>query len=328
MTTVAANKHLLISGGAGYIGSRLTDVFGTCGWAVTRLARPGTSSMCPPDTNTTTIEADISDANVWLRTAERMDVIIHLAAQTSAHRAEEDVFADAAVNVRPMMQLLETCRLQRWNPFIVFASTATVVGLPDRLPVSEAQVDQPLTVYDLHKWMAEQYLEMYCRLGHARGTILRLANVYGPGPERGSSDRGVLNAMIRRALSGLPLTIFGRGEWLRDYIYIDDVVDAFRAAMNNRARVNGRHWIVASGAGCTLRDAAELVVARVAVRTGIRVPVQYVTPPEHLRAIDKRNFVADISGFSSATCWRPTVSLEAGIDRTIDVLVKETQNAS
>ena len=114
--------------------------------------------------------------------------------------------------------------------------------------------------------MAEQALEMYCRMGNVQGTALRLANVYGPGPHGRCADRGVLNTMIRRALSGKPLTVYGSGEWLRDYIFIDDVNNAFIAALENKRAVNGQHWIVASGESYTIHDAFHLIADRRVVR--------------------------------------------------------------
>ena len=316
-------RRALITGGAGYIGTSLAANLVTGGWEVTRLARRGTMFPSLSGVRTSNVEADICDPDVWLKTAKNMDVIVHLAAQTSTYITDNDPLADESVNVRPMIQLLETCRKENWRPFIVLASTVTVIGLSQQMPVREDHSYQPLTVYDLHKWMAEQYLKMYCRLGYARGTTLRLANVYGPGPTSRRTDRGVLNKMIRDALAGRPLTLYGTGEWLRDYIHVDDVVEAFIVALNHPDAVAGRHWIIATGESWRMRDAFALIADRVAHRTGLRVPVEHVDPPAELSPIEERNFVADISGFSAATGWRPRVTLKEGIDQTIEAFMSE-----
>jgi UDP-glucose 4-epimerase len=261
----------------------------------------------------------------WLRHAAGVDVIIHLAAQTSSYAAAEDPLADEAVNVRPVIALLEHCRRQSVQPFVVLASTVTITGIPAGLPVTDDTPPAPLTVYDLHKWMAEEYLKLAIRLGHARGTSLRLANVYGPGPRSSSGDRGVVNTMIRRALAGEAITTYGDGNWLRDYVYIDDVTAAFAAAVERPDMVNARHWIIATGEGETVGDAFRLVADRVAVRTGRRPPMRKVDPPAWLSPIEERHFIGDSSGFTAATGWRAEVKLAEGIDQTIAAFVAATE---
>lgn len=153
-----------------------------------------------------------------------------------------------------------------------------------------------MTVYDLHKLAAETYLKCYAADGVVRGAVLRLANLYGPGSSS-SPDRGVLAAMIRRALKGEALTIYGSGQYLRDYVYVEDVVQAF-----------------------PLAEAFSLVADRVARRTGCRVPVVHVEPSAGQAAIEARNFVADSSQFTRVTGWRARWSLAEGIDATIEAL--------
>jgi nucleoside-diphosphate-sugar epimerase len=324
MEEVVNGRSVLITGGVGYIGTGLTACLVKHGWDISCTVRAGSALTFLSGGRAAQVQADVCDPDVWLKTAQGMDAIIHLAGQTSTYVANEDPVGDEAINVRPMIRLLETCRRQGWRPFIVFASTVTVIGLPEQLPVQEDHMYQPITVYDLHKLMAEEYLKMYCRLGYVRGATLRLANVYGPGRRSSGADRGILNAMIRKALAGQPLTVYGNGEWMRDYIYIDDVVNAFTAALEHQQAVNGRHWIIASGQGCTIREAFHLVAERVARRTGVRVPVEHVDLPGDLSPIEKRNFVADIGEFFKASGWRPTVGLKEGIDQTIDAFIKET----
>jgi nucleoside-diphosphate-sugar epimerase len=165
--------------------------------------------------------------------------------------------------------------------------------------------------------MAENYLKYYVRQNIVKGAILRLANVYGPGPKSSRSDRGILNQMIRKALAGEPLTVYGTGDQIRDYVYVEDVALAFLKAACNIESVNGRHFVIGSGKGHTIAQAMSLVAERVALMTGISVPLKHVAPPPSLLPIESRNCVADTGLFSESTGWKANCMLTEGIDFTI-----------
>lgn len=269
------------------------------------------------------IIGDVREKQLWQQLVARADVIYHLAAQTSVSRAAEDPEASYQHNVLPMLHLLEACRREGRAPSIIFASTATIFGCPDRLPVNESFPDCPPTVYDLHKKFAEDYLKHYARSGLATGAALRFANVYGPGPLAREADRGVLNRMVARALRGEVLTIYGTGEQLRDYTYTDDAVMALAAAARHIEALNGGHFVVGSGQAHTVAQAIQLVASRVSARLGRAVSVSHVEPPASSPAIDGRNFIADPGAFCGATGWSARVPLGEGLDRTIDAALGE-----
>ena len=185
------------------------------------------------------------------------------------------------------------------------------------LPVNENHPENPMTIYDLHKQMAENYLKYYIQQNVVKGAILRLANVYGPGPKSSRSDRGILNLMIRKALAGEPLTVYGKGDQLRDYVYVEDVSIAFLTAASKIESVNGRHFVIGSGQGHTIAQAMGLVSERVALKKGKAVPLEHVDPPSPLLPIESRNFVADTRQFSEATGWKAHYMLADGIDLTV-----------
>ena len=312
-------RHILITGGAGYLAAKLIEQLQPINCRITRLDRP--DAKFTPLTGKAQVrdtEGDIRDRAVWEAALTDVDVVFHFAAQTSVYVAEQNPSADLGINVVPMLHLLETCRDRSICPTILFSGTVTEAGLQASLPVNESYADRPITVYDLHKWMAENYLCHYARGGIVRGVVLRLANVYGPGPRSSSADRGVLNMMIRKALHGETLTIYGDGSYLRDYIYVEDVARAFLGAAANTDRVNGQYFVIGSGQGHTIAEAINLVADRVEKKTGQRAPVIHVEPPDSLSPIEARNFVADTARFTKATEWKASVSLIEGIDRTID----------
>lgn len=222
------------------------------------------------------------------------------------------------INVKSMLLLLETCRTKGINPAIIFSATSTEMGIPTTLPVNESCADQPVTFYDLHKLMAENYLMFYCRLGYVQGTSLRLTNVYGPGPLSSNDDRGVLNKIMRNALTGKPLTIYGEGNYIRDYIYIEDVVSALLSAPAHLPKTTGRYFLIGNGNGHSISQTFHLVANKVTLKTGKRVLVENIDPPPNLSPIEERNFVADTTAFKEAAGWVPQYSLEKGVDMTLE----------
>lgn len=312
---------ILISGGSGYLASSVISLLRNTQCLVTRLDLPGRDRE--PFSGRAAVSdafADIRDPACWEDRLDGVDIVFHLAAQTSTAVANADPAADHAINVAPLLHLLETCRGKGIRPTVCFASTVTVAGIPERLPVDETHPDHPLTMYDLHKQVAEQYLQWYSEQGFVNGVTLRLANVYGPGPASSSPDRGILNRMIGAARRGEDLTVYGSGDYLRDYLYVEDAARAFVAAAARGDQLSGQRFVIGSGKGHTIRDAATTVAARVAARTGHRVNVALCDPPAPLSPIELRNFVADSRRFREATGWTPRVSLEEGIDRTLEAL--------
>jgi nucleoside-diphosphate-sugar epimerase len=291
-----AGKTVAVSGAGGFVGGCLVKRLAELPCNVVRVARPA----------------------AWESVAGEADVVFHFAAQTSIKVAAENPDWDFDSNVAPMRALLDACERTRSRPVVVFAGTVTQAGIPARVPVNEDVIDDPLTVYDRHKLIAENHLKAAASRGIVSGTTLRLSNVYGPGAAGGNRDRHVLNRMIAAALRGEPLTVYGPGDYLRDYLFIEDVADAFLIAAAHHAALNGRHFVVGSGTGTTIRGAFELIAARVAALTGRRVPVLLTEPPSALSPIDQRHFVADPSRFAAATGWRAAWSLSDGIDRSIE----------
>jgi nucleoside-diphosphate-sugar epimerase len=266
---------------------------------------------------------DVTERADLERASLGVDVVFHLAGQTSVYTAEKDPPHDFGQNVLPLIALAEICQSRPRPPRIVFAGTATVTGLTTTVPVDPARVDTPVTVYDLHKLMAEQYLEYSARVRGLSGATLRLCNVYGPGPPSGSSDRGILNQMIRRAMNGEALTVYGDGHQIRDYVYVGDVARSFVAAASAPGTTAGHHFVIGTGRGHTIRDAVSRVAAIVGTRLGTSVPVTTVEPPATLASIEHRSFVADPEPFERASGFRPAVALDEGIERTLDHFLKE-----
>lgn len=296
----------LITGATGLIGSRYLELYGSEFSKIYQLGRSRTVS------DAEWIKYDFSSGRAI--DLPHVDVLFHFAGQTSVYKAKEDVLFDLNTNIVGFVQLLESFRRRRSTPFVVFAGTATEVGFTAfQDPVDETVRDKPITFYDVSKLAAENYLFQYIYEGWAKGCSLRLCNVYGGVVSGQHVERGVIDKVFQKSLTGLSITMYGDGEWLRDYIHIDDVVSAFHAAWNCREAVSGDYYYIGTGKGVTLRDAFSCVVGLVKEATGKAVDIQSVAPPNGLSEIEFRSFVADASKFEGLTGWKAKYDLENGL---------------
>lgn len=315
-------KHILVTGSSGYLANNLIHCLKEIDCRVTRLSRSGEIlSLCNGRAELTDIITDIEDEKVWQQILPTVDIIFHFAAQTNIQKAIDNPIADRDKNVLPLLSLLETCRKHRFQPLILLASTSLIFGNPSQLPIDETFPPAPPTIYELHKLHCEQYLHYYTKQGHVKGASLRLSNVYGPGVKDALTERGFLNTMIRRALAGEPITIHGDGEFYRDYIYIDDVSKAFLTAGLLPENINGQHFIIANGLSMTLKTTAQMIAEQVGNYLHKPVEIQYIAFPDTANLIDKRQFKANTKRFCELTGWQPTVTLAAGIERTMQAML-------
>ena len=142
---------------------------------------------------------------------------------------------------------------------------------------------------------------------------MRLSTVYGYGVQSINSSRGVLNGMMRRAIRGEPLTLYGDGSYVRDFMYIDDVCGAFRLAIASPEVCNGQHYVIATGRGYTLAEAFRCVAQQAYRLNGRVIEIQHIPEPLGLHPIERTNFIGDASLFRKLTGWRPRVDLDFGI---------------
>lgn len=315
-----SGKAILITGAAGFIGAAMVRALGEVDCNLVCLTTGNREIEIVPDSHAriTNRIGDICNPSIWDRLLEEIDIVFHFAAQTSSRFANENPVEDMDINLVPVVRFIETCQKKEIRPDFVFSGTVTQVGMTTDYPVSETHCDIPITAYDISKLAAEKYLQYYSREMGGRSVTLRLANVYGPGSRSGRPDRGILNMMAVNAIAGKPLTVYGDGDYVRDYIYIDDVVGAFLAAGANIQHLNGNYYVVGSGKGCSIRKMAETVADLAARLTDTHVDVHHVPVPKDLSQIEFRHFVADTSRFRMDSGWKPAFSLQEGVRRTIE----------
>jgi nucleoside-diphosphate-sugar epimerase len=304
----------VITGARGYIGNALVAALASQGRALRLVSRSATApNGGGANTKIEQAQCDLRDEESWHTLLEGADAVVHLSSRTDLRAAESDPVDDDDLNVKPVRALVRATRRSGRAIPVIFASTVTIVGPTPSNPVNEQTPDLPCSVYDRHKRACETILREATQSGVVRACSLRLANVYGYGVSSVNANRGILNAIMRRATQNEALTLYGHGENIRDFIFIGDVVDAFCRALASEPACDGSYYVIATGRGHSLADAFNLVALEALRYTGRQIEIRHVPEPPDLSAIERRNFVGDSSLFTQRTGWRPRMDLASGI---------------
>lgn len=309
-------QKVLITGGLGFIGSNLARQLIRLGAEVQIV-----DSLIPEYGGNLFNVADIQDkvkVNISdvrdeysMRYLVRgMDYLFNLAGQTSHLDSMNDPFTDLEINCRAQLSILEACR--KYNPAIriVFTSTRQLYGKPDYLPVDEKHLLRPVDVNGINKMAGEWYHILYNNVYGIRASALRLTNTYGPGMRIKDARQTFLGIWIRLLVEGKPFEVWG-GEQLRDYTYVDDVVNALlMTAMSHDAE--GKIFNLGGDRVVSLRDTAKTLIE--ANGSGEFVIRDF--PPERKR-IDIGDYYSDDSLIQSVIGWKPQVFLQDGLAKTL-----------
>ena len=305
-------KAVIVTGASGYIGSALVDKLKKFNCQIIRTSR---TKMAPMDGVQDKI-LDLKNEESWINIVSCADIVFHLAGNTSIPFAEKNVYNSLQSTLLPIANLIYASKKLKTCPKVIFASTATVYGMIDIQPVSEEVIPRPVSIYDLHKLYAEQHLIMASNQGLLSVKSLRLANVYGPSlSESHSEDRGILSRITKACMQGHSISAYGGGNYLRDYIYIDDVVDAFLCS----GIADSPHIIlnVASGIGTTVKAVFEMIAGEVKKNNGISSKITDTNWPDNINIIETRNFIASNEKLKSMLGWKVNVPLKTGIQRLV-----------
>jgi len=317
-----AGKRVLITGGLGFIGSTLAHRLVGAGARVTILdaMRPDSGG------NPRNIEAirdrvevrigDVRDRAALEETIPGVEVLFNLAGTLSHTDSLKDPWTDLDINARAQLGLLEVCRARNPAVRIVFAGTRAQYGRARYLPVDE---EHPLRAADpngIAKTAGEAYHFLYHAHYGLRTTSLRISNTYGPRHQMKHPRQGVFGWFIRQALDDAVLPVFGDGRQVRDAVYVDDVVDALCRAGASEAADGEAFNLGASPV--SLVDFAEAVV-----RAAGRGRVELRPYSEASRQVEVGDYVADTSKIRRRLGWRPAVSLEEGLARTVAFYERE-----
>ena len=309
-----AGERVLVIGGLGFIGTNLTARLLDEGAIVTILTpsreRHADQAHVYERAGAAIVEGDVRDQSVVSAAVASQTAIFNLSGQSGAVRSMENPWDDLDINCRGNLVLLEAVRSRSPGAKVIVAGSRLQYGRPATLPAAESEMAEALCLHAVHKRTAEQYLQLYQRLFGVRFAVARVTNPYGPGQPSGRTAYGIINRWIHLALADEPLTVYGDGTQQRDYIHVDDVVEAL-IMLGSTSASDGGIYNVGSGTGTRMVDAATLIVEVVGGGS-----IEWAAWPPLAEKIETGDFVADVSKMARELGWRPTVSLRDGLERT------------
>lgn len=312
------NKKILITGGAGFLGSNLARRLLKDN-EVNLFIKPNTDLWRIQDIKDKVkiIEGDLLGKSLVEKILTDKDYVFHFAWQTDLKKSMENPLDDLNEDIGGLLKILEICKKYNNKVKIIFSSTVTVIGTPRKIPVNEDEKENPLSIYDINKLMAEKYLKMYYKNYGINSCILRLSNVFGEFQKIDNPNRGILNFMIGKALRNEDLTIYGKGDFIRDYCYVQNYVDAFVLAAESN-KTNGEVFVLGSGEGKTFLEVVSRIKEIVENLSNKKLIIKHIPFSEGENKINKRNFIADFSKFNKAVGWNPEIGFEEGLRKTIE----------
>lgn len=305
-----AFKRALVTGGAGFIGSHLTDALVESGCRVTVLDNLSTghrSNIEHLGDRIDFVHGDIRDAALLNRVIDGCEVAFHQAAVVSVTQSVDDPPHSCEVNDLGTVRVLDACRRAGVRR-VVMASSSAVYGDDPRLPKTEDMTPMPLSPYAVQKLAGEFYASVFGQLYGLETVCLRYFNVFGPRQDPSSPYSGVISIFMTKAAAGQAPTIYGDGGQTRDFVYVTDVVRANLAAAG-RAEAAGRVFNVGRGESIRIRELWNLV-GEIA---GIDLPPAFGPP----RPGDIRESVSDIGAIRRELAFAPEVGLRQGLEKTL-----------
>jgi UDP-glucose 4-epimerase len=297
-TNINTARRVLVTGGAGFIGSHVCQALQALGWETHALDSLATGDRGNVPAGVALHVADIraeGDVRALLRD-QRFDSIVHCAAQTSVERSMLDPDLDRDVNAGGTRHLLDAARVVGVGRFVFMSSGGAIYGETDE-PATERSVPGPRSFYGIHKYVAEEFV----RAGGLPFAVLRPSNVYGP-RQRSDAEGGVIAIFCQRLSAGQRLEIHGDGTQARDFVYVNDVVDAVRLALESTDDVI---WNVSSGTATSVIEAAQQVAQVIGCATQLDFRPR--------RAGDVTRSLVSPASLRATGRWGPPLRLEDGL---------------
>jgi len=296
---------VLVLGGGGFLGTNLVRRLLADGHAVRVFDRIAPGRYVKPGP-VEFVSGEFGNTGLVREALEGVALVYHLAATTLPETSNEDPAFDVSSNVVDTLHLLEQCVDARVRRVVFVSSGGTVYGIPKSLPITEDHPTEPICSYGIVKLTIEKYLALFQRLHRLEFNALRMSNPYGPHQDP-LSRQGAIAVFLHRIATGRPIEIWGDGRVVRDYLYVDDAVQALVLA-GTRSDVSGRVLNVSSGRGTTLLA----LIRKIEEVTGKKARLTHKPP----RPVDVPANVLDNARAAEVLGWIPRHDLHAGLVST------------
>jgi len=300
--------EVLIIGGGGFVGQNIIRKLDSSKYKFIIFD----IKKFPKQPDVKFIKGDVRDFNSVKKAVKGKNLILDLASLRPVETVNNPI-RDLEVTSLGALNILEACRLFNPTCKVVFFGSSLEFGDVGNLPVSEENnIPIPDSFYGIHKGTLGDYSRLYWKLRHINSTVLRFSNIYGP--EKGISDNmSIVNYFINLAMDGKKIQIYGNGEQKRDYVFVDDAINALDKAIKSN-KSGGQTFNIGSGVPIKLIDMVKLVVKIVGTGKIIKVP----WPKDY--KIEPRDYYTDITKASKVLSWKPTYNLQDGIKQTMIVM--------
>lgn len=301
--------NVLVVGGCGFIGSHLVGRLAEGGHAVRVYDRSPNRFAGVPE-GAEFVEGELGNHGLIREAVESMEVVYHFVSTTLPKTSNDDPIYDVRSNLVDTLQLLEACVEAGVRKVVFSSSGGTVYGPPEAVPITEDHPTNPISSYGIVKLAIEKYLGLFRHLHGLDYAALRISNPYGPLQDP-AGQQGAISVFLDRIRTGRPITIWGDGGVVRDYLYVSDLTDALELA----AEVETRRKVfnIGHGEGASLNELIELMSGV----AGARPEVEYLPA----RSLDVPTSVLDISRAQGEMGWSPKTGMVEGISRTWEWLL-------
>ena len=305
-------NKILVTGGAGFIGSHLVDKLIEKNYKVIVIDNLSTGKRENLNSQANFYKIDILDSKIsQIFQKEKPEAVFHYAAQIDVRKSVEDPIENAKVNILGSLNLLENCKNFRIKKFIFASSGGAIYGTSELLPTPESYLPRPESPYGLSKLVIEEYLKIYKNIYGLDFVSLRYANIYGP-RQNSKGEAGVVAIFIDKLLEDKRPIIFGTGEQTRDYLYVEDAIEAALKALNYRGLLP--IFNVGTGLETNVNEIYNLISQKLGKNIK---PIYAPAKPGDL----KRSCL-DISKIKKDIGWKPKYDLEKGLEKTIQWFLK------
>lgn len=303
------SMRVLIFGGGGFLGSAICDRLLRDGHSLRVFERPRVEAYrrFGRSDNLEWLTGDFCSRHDIEESLEGVDAVIHLVSTTLPKSSNEDPIYDVQSNVLATLQVLDEMTKKGIQKIIFISSGGTVYGVPQNIPISENHPTDPICSYGITKLAIEKYLNLYKNLHGIRPVTLRLANPYGP-RQRIETAQGAIAAFVHCAMTNQPIKVWGDGTVVRDYIFVDDVAEAFVAALSyegDQATFN-----IGSGTGYSVAQ----LIEKIEVLFGKKMQADY----KPSRKFDVPTNILCIKKAMEQLMWSPHTDLDTGLAKMIE----------